>query len=68
MKKIIIILTIFGLLMVLAIGSLSQKDSEPTTLNRLKEKYSKIEKPSVDHSKFAILRQKFTSLQQELLQ
>ncbi len=48
-----------GLLIVLAIGSLSQKDFEPTTLMKLKYEYSKKYPPSVDHSKFAGLQQKF---------
>lgn len=64
MKKIVLTLAFFGLLIVLAVGSLSQKDSEPTTLMKLKEKYSKKEKPRVDHSKFAVLQQKFESPQQ----
>nr|MBP9582992.1 cytochrome C [Ignavibacterium sp.] len=64
MKKIVLTLAFFGLLIVLAVGSLSQKDSEPTTLMKLKEKYYKKEKPRVDHSKFAVLQQKFESQQQ----
>ena len=64
MKKIILILAFLGLLVIIAIGSLSQKDTEPTILMQLKEKYSKKEEPSVDHSKFAILQQKFTSPQE----
>lgn len=59
MKKIVIILALFGLLIILAIGSLSQKDFEPTTLMKLKYEYSKKYPPSVDHSKFAGLKQKF---------
>jgi len=64
MKKIVVILAIIGLLIVLVVGSLSQKDFESTTLIKLKEKYSKIEKPSVDHSRFVILQQNFTSPQE----
>ena len=51
MKKIILILAFIGLLIILAIGSLSQKDFEPTTLMKLKDEYSKKYPPSVDHSK-----------------
>jgi len=41
MKKIILILAFISLLIVIAVGTLSQKDTEPTTLMKLKEKYSK---------------------------
>jgi len=64
MRKIVLILAFIGLLVVIAIGFFSQKDYEATTLMKLKEKYSKKEKPAVDHSKFAALQQKFTSPQQ----
>ena len=64
MKKIIIILAFLSLLIVLAIGSLSQKDTEPTTLMKLKYEYSKKYPPAVDHSKFAGLQQKFNSPQE----
>jgi octaheme c-type cytochrome (tetrathionate reductase family) len=64
MKKIVVILAFISLLIVLAVGSLSQKDFEPTTLMKLKEKYSKKHLPDVDHSKYAILQQKFNSPQQ----
>jgi octaheme c-type cytochrome (tetrathionate reductase family) len=63
MKKVILLSAFLGLLIVIAIGTLSQKDYEPTVLMKLKEKYSKEEKPSVNHSKFTILQQKFTSPQ-----
>jgi len=64
MKKIILILIFSSLLVVIAIGILAQKDYEPTKLMKLKEKYSKKEEPQVDHSKFAILQEKFSSPQQ----
>ncbi|PKL88046.1 MAG: cytochrome C [Ignavibacteriae bacterium HGW-Ignavibacteriae-2] len=64
MKKVVLILAFIGLLIVLAVGTLSQKDYEPTTLIKLKEKFTRTEKPSVDHSKFAVLQQKFISPQQ----
>jgi octaheme c-type cytochrome (tetrathionate reductase family) len=64
MKKIILILAFIGLLIILAIGSLSQKDFEPTTLMKLKDKYSKKYPPSVDHSRFTVLQQKFNSPQE----
>ena len=53
MKKLILILTFLGLVVVIAIGTLSEKDYEPTLLMQLKEKYPKSEKPSVNHSRFA---------------
>lgn len=64
MKKIVLIFAFIGLLIVLAVGTLSQKDFEPTTLMKLKEKYSKKNIPSVDHSKFSSLQQNFSSPQQ----
>lgn len=64
MRKIVLILAFIGLLVVIAIGFFSQKDYEATTLMKLKEKYSHKEKPTVDHSKFAVLQQNFTSPQQ----
>ena len=63
MKRLILLSAFLGLLVVIAIGTLSQKDYEPTVLMKLKGKYSKTEKPSVNHSKFAMLQQKFTSPQ-----
>lgn len=63
MKKIILLLAFISLMIVLAVGSLSQKETEPTILMKQREKYTKKEKPSVDHSKFAILQQKFNSPQ-----
>ena len=64
MRKIVLVLAFIGLLVVIAIGFFSQKDYEATTLMKLKEKYSQKEKPAVDHSKFAVLQQKFSSPQQ----
>ncbi len=64
MKKVVLILAFIGLLVVIAVGTLSQKETDSTTLMKLKEKYSKKEKPSVDHSKFAVLQQKFKSPQE----
>jgi len=64
MRKIILILAFIGLLVVIAIGFFSQKDYEPTTLMKLKEKYSRKETKSVDHSRFASLQQKFNSPQE----
>jgi len=64
MRKIVLILALIGLIIVIAVGFFSQKDYEPTTLMKLKEKYSKKYISPVDHSKFSVLQQKFNSPQQ----
>jgi octaheme c-type cytochrome (tetrathionate reductase family) len=64
MRKIVLVLAFTGLFVVIAIGFFSQKDYAPTTLMKLKEKYLQKEKPSVDHSKFSVLNQKFNSPQE----
>ncbi len=64
MRKIVLILAFFGLLILIAVGFFSQKDYEPTTLMKLKEKYSQKVNSSVDHSKFTSLQQNFSSPQQ----
>ncbi len=64
MKKITLVLALIGLSIIVIIGTLSQKEIEPTTLMQLKDKYSKKELPKVDHSKFALLQQKFISPRQ----
>jgi octaheme c-type cytochrome (tetrathionate reductase family) len=64
MKKIILILAFTGLVLVLVIGNLSKKESEPGIVTKLKEKYSKTEPPSVDHSRFTVLQQKFSTPQE----
>ncbi|MBI1936613.1 MAG: tetrathionate reductase family octaheme c-type cytochrome [Ignavibacteriales bacterium] len=63
MRKIILILLAAGLLIVVAINTFSGSGFEPTEFMKVKEKYSQKEKPSVDHSKFAVLQQKFSSPQ-----
>ncbi|NHZ84660.1 MAG: tetrathionate reductase family octaheme c-type cytochrome [Planctomycetia bacterium] len=64
MKKIILILILSSLLVVIAISILVQKDYEPTSLMKLKEKYSQKNESPVDHSKYDLLQQKFTTPQQ----
>ena len=64
MRKIVLILALIVLIILIAVGFFSQKDYEPTTLMKLKEKYSQKVNPSVDHSKFTSLQQKFDSPQQ----
>ncbi|MCF8267237.1 MAG: tetrathionate reductase family octaheme c-type cytochrome [Ignavibacteriales bacterium] len=64
MKKIILMLSVLGLLIVFAYGTLSQREADPTILMKLKEEYSKKYTPPVDHSRFAILQQEFNSPQE----
>jgi octaheme c-type cytochrome (tetrathionate reductase family) len=64
MKKIVISLILIGLVIVSAIAILAPKKTESTKLELLKVKYSKIIKPSVDHTKFAVLQKKFNLPQQ----
>jgi octaheme c-type cytochrome (tetrathionate reductase family) len=64
MKRIVVIAALIGLIIIIAFGVLSQREYEPTTLMKLKEKYSKKQSRKVDHSKFAMLQQKFETPQQ----
>jgi octaheme c-type cytochrome (tetrathionate reductase family) len=64
MKKIVAFIAFIGLTIVIAFGILSQKEYEPTTLMKLREKYSKKVTKKVDHSKFSSLQQKFETPQQ----
>jgi octaheme c-type cytochrome (tetrathionate reductase family) len=64
MKKIVLLLAFTGLILLLVIGNLSKMESEPTVVMKLKEKYPKAKTPSVEHSRFAILQQKFSSPQE----
>jgi octaheme c-type cytochrome (tetrathionate reductase family) len=64
MKKIIISLLLIGLVITTAIVFLSSNETELSNLEKLKEKYSVPVKPSVNHSKFAVLQKNFSSLQQ----
>ncbi len=61
MKKIVISLAILGLIVVIVVGKLAQKDQPATLLMKLKDQYSKEDIKKVDHSSFAILQQKFNS-------
>ena len=64
MKKIVVIAALMGLIIIIAFGILSQREYEPTTLMKLKEKYSKKQSRKVDHTKFSMLQQKFETPQQ----
>ena len=63
MRKFILLGAFLTLLIVIAIGMLSQKEYEETPLMKLREKYSRNENPSVDHSKFSQLQKKFATPQ-----
>ncbi len=61
MKKIIGSIGVMVLVLVVAIGTLTTNNFEETTLDKLREKYSEEQIPSVDHSKFAQLQKEFNS-------
>lgn len=63
MRKIILILSVVSLAAIVIVSSLIKKDREPAGLIKLKEKYSVKHTPSVDHTRFEVLKQKFTSPQ-----
>lgn len=64
MKKILILLTLIGLLTVSTVSFLSSKETEQEQLALLKAKLSKKTSPSVDHKKFAVLQKKFNAPQE----
>jgi len=61
MKKIIGSLGVLVLIIVVAIGTLTTKNEEESSLDRLKDKFSEKHISSVDHSKFPQLQKKFNS-------
>ncbi|MDP4175963.1 MAG: tetrathionate reductase family octaheme c-type cytochrome [Bacteroidota bacterium] len=63
MKRIILVLSVTGILFALVLSTVLKKSQEPDKLTTLKEKYSVKHTSSVDHSKFAVLQQKFSSPQ-----
>jgi octaheme c-type cytochrome (tetrathionate reductase family) len=64
MKKIVLVLTLFGIIILAAVAFLKTGSYEPTQLMKLKEEYPKKYSPSVDHKKFAVLNEKFSSPQE----
>jgi len=64
MKKIVITLTLIGIVIISAIAFLSSKEIKKNNLAVLKTKYEKKLSLKVDHSKFSILQKKFSSPQQ----
>lgn len=63
MRKIILFLTAVGLVTIIAISTFTGNEHEQTNLTKLKEKYSVKHTPSVDHSKFSVLQQNFSTPQ-----
>jgi octaheme c-type cytochrome (tetrathionate reductase family) len=64
MKKIVLILAFLSLAVILAIGTLSRKESEASTLMTLKERYTRKHVPSVNHAAFPSLQKSFATPQQ----
>ena len=64
MKKIILILSLIGIIIFGAINYLTTKNYDPTNLDKLKEKYPKEYSTSTDHSRFEVLKKKFNSPQE----
>lgn len=64
MKKIILLLSIFGIITLIVVASLMQREMNVDNQTKLKSQYSKKIKKKVDHSKFAVLQQKFSNPQQ----
>ena len=64
MKKIVITFALIGIIIISVITFLSSKETEQTNLAVLKTKYDKKLPMRVDHSKFAVLKKKFSSPRQ----
>lgn len=64
MRKIVLPLILIGLVLTSVIAVLSSKDTSPSKLTTLKAKYQEKITPSVDHTKFAVLKDKFSTPQQ----
>lgn len=63
MKRIIIILAIFNIILVSVIVVLTKNQSKPNQLELLKSSFKKDNQPRVDHTTFPILQQSFKSPQ-----
>jgi octaheme c-type cytochrome (tetrathionate reductase family) len=59
MKRIFLVLIVFGAALGLILGALRKPSEESPPLSQLRERYLKKEKPSVDHTKFAVLQRHF---------
>jgi octaheme c-type cytochrome (tetrathionate reductase family) len=63
MKKILLFLALFGLIIAAIVASLAPKDTSPSELELLKKKFEKKSKPKVDHTKFEVLQKPFPTPQ-----
>ncbi|HEY3295309.1 MAG TPA: tetrathionate reductase family octaheme c-type cytochrome [bacterium] len=59
MKRIFLVLLVFGAVLALMLSVLPKKSEDQTPLAALKARYQKKEKPSVDHTRFAVLQKRF---------
>ncbi len=59
MKRIFLVVIIFGAVLSLLLGVLPKRSEERTPLAQLKARFQKKEKPSVDHTKFVVLQKHF---------
>lgn len=64
MKKIVISLSLIGLVLAMSIGILSTRETEKTHVQELKTKLTVQKGKSADHTKFAVLQKKFSTPQQ----
>ncbi len=63
-KSVVILLSIMGLFVLISVLFLGKPAQSTETLTALKTKYAKKHVPSVDHTKFEILKKKFSSPQE----
>jgi octaheme c-type cytochrome (tetrathionate reductase family) len=63
MKRILLVLIIAGAILGLALAVLPKRSEESSPLSQLKARYQKKEKPSVDHTRFAVLQKSFAKPQ-----
>lgn len=63
MRRIVISLSLLGLLLLLVTSVLPRRSVERTPLEKLKAEYAVKSKPSVDHTKFEVLKGPFTQPQ-----
>jgi octaheme c-type cytochrome (tetrathionate reductase family) len=59
MKRIFLVIIVFGAMLGLALSMLPKRSEDRTPLAELKARFQKKEKPSVDHTQFAVLQKRF---------
>jgi octaheme c-type cytochrome (tetrathionate reductase family) len=64
MKRIFLVLIVFGAVIALLMGTLTKRSEDPTPFAHMKARYGQKEKPSVDHTQFAVLQKHFDAPQQ----